>query len=147
MMTLAVIFLGVLAVSSLAQAAFLVAIAREGKELSRRLLVIEDRFEKEIRPSLENLGRVSRNFAEASELLALQARRVDQFMAVTVERVEEATSAVRDIVLRPLGPLVDITAILKGFRKGLEIYRRLGGLERERKGSGRRYQDDEHLFI
>ena len=29
------------------------------------------------------------------------------------------------MVLRPLGPLVDVTALLKGFQKGLEIYRRL----------------------
>jgi hypothetical protein len=142
-----VIFLGVIALSSLIQAVFLVGLAREGRELSRRMLAMEQRFENEIRPTLQNLSRMSRNFAEISDLLGLQARRVDLFMADTVDKLEHATSSLRDVILRPLGPLVDIAALLKGFRKGLEIYRRLGGIDNERKGASRRYQDDEHLFI
>jgi hypothetical protein len=147
MTTLAVIFLGVIALSSIIQAAFLIGLAREGRELSKRMLAIEQRFENEIRPTLQNLSRMSQNFAEVSDLIGIQARRVDLFMADTVDKLEHATSSLRDVVLRPLGPLVDITALLKGFRKGLEIYRRLGGIDSERKGAARRYQDDEHLFI
>jgi hypothetical protein len=147
MMTLAVIFLGVIALSSLIQAAFLIGLAREGRELSKRMLAIEQRFENEIRPTLQNLSRMSQNFAEVSDIIGAQARRVDLFMADTVDKLEQATTSLRDVVLRPLGPLVDITALLKGFRKGLEIYRRLGGIDSERKGAARRYQDDEHLFI
>jgi hypothetical protein len=147
MMTLAVIFLGVIALSSLIQAAFLIGLAREGRELSKRVLAMEQRFETEIRPTLQNLSRISQNFVEVSDIIGAQARRVDLFMADTVEKLESATNSLRDVVLRPLGPLVDITAMLKGFRKGLEIYRRLGGLDSERKGASRRYQDDEHLFI
>jgi hypothetical protein len=147
MMILAVVFLGLIALSSLIQAVFLIGVAREGKELSKRLLAIEHRFETEIRPTLQNLSRMSHNFAEVSELIGLQARRVDLFMADTVEKLEQASTSLRDIVLRPLGPLVDIAALLKGFRKGMEIYRRLGGIDSERKGAARRYQDDEHLFI
>lgn len=147
MMTLGVIFLGLIALSSLVQAVFLIGVAREGKQLSRRMLEMEQRFETEIRPSLKNLARVSHDFAEFSGLMASQARRVDAFMADTVGKLEQATSSLRDVVLRPLGPLVDITALLKGFQKGLEIYRRLGGIDSARKGDVRRYQDDEHLFI
>lgn len=147
MMILGVIFLGVIALSSLVQAAFLIGLAREGRELGRRVNEIEQRFETEIRPSLKNLARISQNFAEVSDVLSAQARRVDDFMADTVGKLEEATSSLRDVVLKPLGPLVDITALLKGFQKGLEIYRRLGGMDTAKKGVGRRYQDDEHLFI
>jgi hypothetical protein len=147
MMILGVIFLGLIALSSLVQAVFLIGLAREGKELGRRVHEIEHRFETEIRPTLKNLARLSQNFAEVSDVLSTQARRVDAFMADTVGKLEEATSSLRDVVLKPLGPLVDVTALLKGFQKGLEIYRRLGGIDRAKKGVARRYQDDEHLFI
>jgi hypothetical protein len=147
MMILGVIFLGIIALSSLIQAAFLIGLAREGRELGKRVAAMEQRFETEIKPTLQNLSRLSHNFAEVSEILGAQARRIDLFMADTVDKMESATTALRDVVLRPLGPLVDITALLKGFRKGLEIYRRLGGIDSERKGASRRYQDDEHLFI
>lgn len=147
MTTLAVIFLGVIALSSLVQAAFLITLGKESRKLGRRLDEIEQRFEVEVRPTLQAVAKISKNFAEVSDSLALQARRVDSFMADTVSKLEETTTALREVVLRPLGPLVDIMAILKGFRKGLEIYKRLGGIESERKGGARRYQDDEHLFI
>ena len=147
MTTLAVIFLGVIALSSLVQAAFLITLGKESRKLGRRLDEIEQRFEAEVRPTLQAVAKISKNFAEVSDSLASQARRVDAFMADTVNKLEETTSALREVVMRPLGPLVDITALLKGFRKGLEIYKRLGGMESERKGGARRYQDDEHLFI
>jgi len=147
MTTLAVIFLGVIALSSLVQAAFLITLGKESRKLGRRLDEIEQRFELEVRPTLQAVAKISKNFAEVSDSLASQARRVDAFMADTVSKLEETTSALREVVMRPLGPLVDITALLKGFRKGLEIYKRLGGMESERKGGARRYQDDEHLFI
>ena len=33
------------------------------------------------------------------------------------------------------------------IRRGLEVYRQLGGSEAQTKGASRRYADDEHLFI
>jgi len=147
MMILGVVFLGIIALSSLVQAIFLIGLAREGQKLGQRVAEMEHRFETEVRPTLKNIARVTESFAEVSEVLSTQAKRVDAFMADTVDKLEEATSSLRDVVLRPLGPLVDITALLKGFQKGLEIYRRLGGMDSAKKGVTRRYQDDEHLFI
>jgi hypothetical protein len=148
MNTLVVIFLGVIALSSVVQAAFLIGVALEGKKLGRRLDEIERRFESDVRPVLQNLTRLSHNLAEASEVVTTQARRVDHFMEDTVLKLEEATSALHHMMMKPVGTLLDITALLKGFRKGLEIYRRLGGLENsEGRGGVRKYPDDEHLFI
>jgi len=147
MTTLVVVFLGIIALSSVVQAVFLIGLAVEGKKLGRRLEQMEARFEAEVRPALQNLSRLSRNMADVSELMSGQARRIDVFMSETVDRLDEASSALRQLMLKPVGTLMDITAMLKGFRKGLEIYRRLGGLDSERKGGPRRYPDDEHLFI
>jgi hypothetical protein len=147
MSDLAVVFLGVIALSTLVQAAFMVGLAIQGRQMARRLDEIERRFEDEIRPTLKNVARLTHSFAEVGHLLELQAHRVDAFMGDTVAKLEETTSMLREVVLRPIGPLSDITALLKGFRKGLEIYRKLGGIDSERKGGARRYSDDEHLFI
>jgi hypothetical protein len=147
MSTLVVVFLGVIALSSVVQAVFLIGLTIEGKKLGRRLEDMERRFEAEIRPAIQNLSRLSRNMADVSELMTSQARRIDLFMSDTVDRLDEASNALRQVMLKPVGTLMDITALLKGFRKGLEIYRRLGGLDSERKGGPRRYPDDEHLFI
>ena len=145
--TLGVVFLGVIALASVVQAAFLIGLVIEGKKLGRRLDDIERRFEADLQPSLKNLSRLSKNLAEASEIVSLQARRVDLFMADTIDKLEDATTTLRQVVMRPVGTLLDISALLKGIRKGLEIYRRLGGMESEHRGGPRRYADDEHLFI
>jgi hypothetical protein len=147
MSDLAVVFLGVIALSSLVQAAFMIGLAVQSKRMGRRLEEIEKRFETEIRPSLQNLARLSGSIADVGDIVVTQVRRVDAFMGDTLSKLEEATSLLREVLVRPLGPISDLTAILKGFRKGFEIYRRLGGIDSERKGGARRYADDEHLFI
>jgi hypothetical protein len=147
MITLGVVFLGIIAMSAVVQAAFLIGLAREGKKLARRLDEMERRFENEVRPALQSFSRLSHNLADVSELLSAQARRVDIFMADTIDKLEETTGVLRQVMMKPVGTLMDITALLKGFRKGLDVYRRLGGLESQRKGGARRYPDDEHLFI
>jgi hypothetical protein len=147
METLGVVFLGVIAVSSAIQAIFLIRLGLEGKKLGQRLEQIERRFEQELQPSLRNLAKVSQNVAEVAEIVALQTRRVDLFMADTIDKMEDATGVLRQVMMRPMSALLDITALLKGIRKGVEIYRRLGGMESEHRGGARRYADDEHLFI
>jgi len=127
MMTLAVIFLGVVALSSLIEAAFLLGIAIKARELHQRVLEMEERFERETRPSLQNLTRISENISGISDLLAVQARRFNALMTATTDELEHATISVRQVVLRPLA---EIAAVVKGFRKGLEIYHRLGEIGR-----------------
>jgi uncharacterized protein Yka (UPF0111/DUF47 family) len=109
---------------------------------------MQDRIDREIRPAMDNLARISRNFAEVTDLVTLQARRIDDLLADTIEKIEEATDTIRRVVVRPLGPLADITAFLKGIRRGVEVYHKLRGLETRHRPPPRRVADeDEHLFI
>lgn len=149
MQTWGLAFLGIIALGSVVQAAFLVGLAMQGRRVARRLDELQERVDREIRPSLDNLQRVTRNLADVSDLAVLQVRRFDGLLADTVEKVEETTSLMRKVILRPLGPLVDIAAFLKGVRRGLEVYQQLRGFDRhERAAAARRYDaDDEHLFI
>jgi hypothetical protein len=144
-----VVFLGVIALCSLVQAGFLIGLAVGGRRLARRIDALQQRIDREIRPSLDHLSQVTRNAAEISELAAAQVRRIDEVLADTVAKVEDTTEALHKLLLRPLAPIADVVAFFKGVRRGIDVYRLLRGADAERRGSSRRYADaeDEHLFI
>jgi hypothetical protein len=141
-----VVFLGIIAFSTAVQAVVLYRLARGGQRLARRLDELQERVDRDLRPGLENLARVSRNLAEFTDLAVLQARRLDGLIADTVDKIEETTALLRRVVVRPLRPLMDVVAFLKGVRRGLQVYRQLRGFENKER-HGRRYTEDEHLFI
>ena len=151
METWVVVFLGVIALASVVQAGFLIGLMIGGRRVARRVDALSDRIDREIHPALDNLGRITRNLAEVTDLVTLQARRTDDVLADTIEKIEDTTDTIRRVVLKPLGPLVDIAAFFKGIRRGLSVYTQLRGLEgqgRARPNRGRRQGDeDEHLFI
>ena len=144
----AVVFLGIIALASLVQAVFLVALAIAGRRVARRLDELEQRIDRELRPSLESLSRIARNLGEVSDLAVLGARRVDATLAELLDQLEQTSTLIRRTLIRPLGPLVDIAAFLKGLRRGLQVYQQLRGFDRAPRGAGHRsYAEDEHLFI
>jgi hypothetical protein len=145
--SLGVTFLGVIALASALQAVLIVALLLYGRRLARRLDEFQDRLEREIRPALDGLTRVANNLGEVSDLAVLQARRLDDLVADTVGKVEEATDLVRRVIVRPLGPLVEVTAFVRGIRRGLEVFHQLRGVDNQRRGPSHRYVEDEHLFI
>ena len=149
METTGVWFLGVIAVTGLIQAFFLVALALGGLKLMRRVDELQSRLDREIKPAFEQLTRLTRNLAEVSDLATLQARRIDYFLADTLDKLEDVTANVRSFVVRPLGPLADVMAFVKGLRRGVDVYRELSGHERQGRAIPRRgpAEDDEHLFI
>jgi len=143
-----VVFLGIIACSAAVQAFFLLGLLKSGRQLARRLDALQDRVDREIRPSLDNLSRVTRNLADVSDLAVLQMRRFDGVLADTVEKIEETTGLMQRVVLRPLTPFVELAALLKGLRRGIDVYHRLRGFDRRERPGARRYgDDDEHLFI
>ena len=145
--SLGVTFLGVIALASVVQAGFIVGLMIYGRRLAQRLDELQQRLDREIRPTFENLSRITRNLSEVSDLAVLQARRVDDLLADTVGKIEEAMELVRRVIIRPLGPLAEITAFFKGIRRGLEVFHQLRGQDNQGRGSSRRYVEDEHLFI
>ncbi|HVO13365.1 MAG TPA: hypothetical protein VMX54_21685 [Vicinamibacteria bacterium] len=146
MQTWGVVFLGVIALGSLLQGVFLVALMLFGRRLSRRIDAVQERIDRDVTPALENFGRVSRAAAEIADLAALQARRVDLLLADTVEKIEQTTSLVQEYVVRPLKPIASLLAFLKGLQRGIDVFLQVRG---EPRATGRRrgHEDDEHLFI
>ena len=147
-----VFFLGVIAVTAVVQAGFLVGLVVFGLRLARRLDALQTRLDREISPALDNFNRVSRAAAEIADLATLQARRLDVALADTIERVEETTAAIQKFVVRPLKPIGEILAFLKGLQRGMEAYFQPGRTAppdaprpvHRRRGHP---EDDEHLFI
>ena len=75
-------FLGVIAVASLVQAAFLVALAVGGLELFRRIDELQARLDREIKPALRPGSLASpATWRRCPTCATLQARRIDLFVA------------------------------------------------------------------
>ena len=145
--SLGLVFLGVIALSSLVQGLFLLGIGWGGRKLMRRFEEMQARVESELRPALASVSRITRNVSEASDVASAQVKRVETLVDNTLARVEETKERVREALSVPLGGLVEVSALLKGFRRGLDVYQRLGALEAQARGTTRRYSEDEHLFI
>jgi hypothetical protein len=145
--TVGVVFLGVIALSSLIQGALLLMLARGGLRLSKRIQDLQARLEAEIKPIMDDVNAVARNVSQVSDLATAQAHRIQDVIADTVQKVEETREEIKLVLAHPAAALGDAVAFLKGVRRGLEVYRQLGGFEAQTKGAARRYGDDEHLFI
>jgi len=145
--TLSLILLGVVALGSLLQGAFLIAVAVTGRRVGRRLEELRDRADRELKPSIKNLTRVGRNLAEVSDLAVRQGQRVDETLAETMAKLDRTSEELRHAAVDLMAPLQRASAVVKGFRRGFVVYQQLGGLEAQRRGSARQYRDDEHLFI
>ena len=144
---LGVAFLGVIALSSLVQAGFLIGLALNARRVGRRVDEMQQRLDRDLRPVLDSLSRISRNLAEVSDTAVLQARRLEDLVADSVEKIEATTSLLRSFVVRPLGSLSGILPFLKGIRRGIEVYSQFWSHDTVVRGGRRRYAEDEHLFI
>jgi hypothetical protein len=141
------ILLSVIALSAVVQAVLLVGLAVGGLRISRRVQELQVRVQDELQPAVESLARISRSVAEVTDLAVIQARRVEGAVADTLERIDDARSHLRRALRRPAGMMGDVAAMLRGFRRGLDVYSQLGALKAHSRGKTRQYKDDEHLFI
>lgn len=143
-----VFFLGLIALASLVQAGFLVALAFAGRRVAARVDEIQRQLDRDIRPALDNLTRLTRNVGEISDRAVLQARRIDDAIGGVLRELDATVRALKHTASASLGPLFNVTALLKGVRTAMQVYHQLRGFDRQRRGSGQRYaEDDEHLFI
>ena len=144
---LAFAFLGVMALAALVQGVFLVALGVGGLRLLRRVLEVHRGLQADILPAFENMNRIATDLTEVSVVTAAQVEKVEDLVAETVARVEEVRVQVATAAARPLDSFRDLGAVLKGLRRGLQVYRQVGALGAQRRGVPRRYAGDEHLFI
>jgi hypothetical protein len=90
----------------------------------------------------ERLDRVA---AEAIDRLRLQLVRADQMISGTLEQIEDTGTEMKRTLL---GPVKEVSALIKGVNAGLEFLRGTGGRKRGNSERTReRVTEDEELFI
>jgi hypothetical protein len=145
--TLLKMFIVVIGLAVVAQAAMLVGIYLSVGRLSREVEGARVDFKKKIDPVAENLteilensratfdkigsnlvdvmqltrnraGRIDEVVGEVADRARLQALRFDRLIQDTVEKVEQTTSVVQKNIL---APIQEASAVIRGVRSGLEF--------------------------
>jgi hypothetical protein len=121
METWVVVFLGVMAVASLIQVGFLIALAIVARRTTRRAQGLGVRARRELRVPLAHLSEATRNVKEISTLVAAEARELRESAQLAAEEVRAAREDVRRAVR---SPFVEIAALAKAFSTAVAAFRR-----------------------
>lgn len=133
------VFLGVIAVATLATAIVQIGVLVAASRLARRAERLMDVVEQEVRPILGHLNAIGRDASRAASLATVQVERVDRMFALLAERLEETLNTIQTTVTRPAR---DAAALVAGIRTALSFIRDF------KAGRARSRADDEDaLFI
>ncbi len=133
------VFLGVIAVATLATAAVQIGLMIAAALLARRMARLVDRVERDLTPLVGHLNDIGRNASRATAMAVAQVERADGLFADLVGRFEAAMAAVQTAVGKPAR---EGAAIMAGFRAVVDALRS----PRNRR-SRARGDDEDALFI
>ena len=135
------VFLGVIAVATLAIAVAQIAVIVVAGRAVRRVAQLAEQFERDVKPLFGHLNAIGADAARAASLAAAQVERADRLFADLTQRFEDTLNAVQNSVI---GPVREGRALLSAFRAAMQAVRDLRGNGRARQG---RAEDDDALFI
>ena len=135
-------FLGVIALATVAMAVGQVGMLIALLRLSKRVDAMSVRVEREIGPLAERLTRVAENLQHASNLAAVQVERVDRLFAGATKRADATMSLVQGAVV---GPIREGLAVIAAVRGVVGAIRSLRGSRTARAAS--KFDDEDPLFI
>jgi hypothetical protein len=135
------VFLGVIAVATLAIALAQIAVIVAAASAAKRLSQMADTFEREVKPLVGHLNAIGRDAARAAQLATAQVERADKLFADVAQRFEQTLSAVDASIS---GPAREGRALLSAFRAAFQALRELRRDGRGRRGRG---DDEDALFI
>ena len=135
------VFLGIIAVATLAIAIIQIAVIVAASRLARRVERLADQLEREVKPLFVHLDAIGRDAARASALATQQVERADRVFADLARRLETALDNVQNALGKPVR---EGRALLSAFKAALHALRNIqhGG-----RGRPRRSEDDDALFI
>ena len=135
----ATVFLGVIAVATLATAIVQIGVLLAASRMARRVERLMDVVEQEVRPILGHLNTIGRDASRAASLAAVQVERVDRMFALLAERLDETLTTIQATVVRPAR---EVGALISGLRTALGFIREF------KAGRARsRVDDEDTLFI
>jgi hypothetical protein len=133
------VFLGVIAVATLAIAVAQIAVIVAAAAAARRVGQLADTFEREVRPLVGHANAIGRDAARAVQLATAQVERADRLFADAAQRFEQALAGVEASISAPAR---EGRALLSAFRAAFQAVREL------RRDRGRsRGEDEDALFI
>ncbi len=137
------VFLGIIAVATLATAVIQIAVLIAAGMLTKRLGRLADQVERELTPLLASLNAIGQDAAKAASLATAQVERVDRLFGDAVVRLEETMGAIQHAVAMPAR---EGAALMVGFRAVLESLR-TGLGQRPPRSRSRASDDEDALFI
>jgi hypothetical protein len=143
------VFLGVIALATLATAIMQIGVLLAAGRLARRIERFVDHADQELKPVMGHLNAIGRDASRAASLATAQVERADRVITTQVERVDRVLATLVD----RLGETLDTiqTAVVRPAREGAALLAGLRaalGIIRERGGRPRSRADDEKaLFI
>lgn len=134
----AVVFLGVIAVATLASAVVQIGVLLAAGRLARRIERLADQIERDLTPMFGHLNAIGRDAARAAALAAIQVERADRVFADLVQRLDQTLATIQTSVVKPAR---EGAAILSGLRAAIDALR-------QRRGRARgRAEEEDALFI
>jgi hypothetical protein len=122
------VYLGLIAFGVIVMAAIQVAAVVAAIRAARRAGEMAGRFERDVRPIIANLQKVSEEAARASAQAAAQVDRLDTLVANVARRVEETAATVQQTILQPardgLALLSGLKSVIASFREPREAPQR-----------------------
>ena len=112
------VFLGVIAVATLAIAVAQIAVIVAAAAAARRVGQLADSFERDVKPLVGHLNAIGRDAARAAQLATVQVERADRLFADAAQRFEQTLAGIE---------CVDRRAGARGTRAAQRVPRRLPG--------------------
>ncbi len=135
------VFLGVIAVATLATAIVQIGVLIAAGMLAKRLTRLADQVERELGPLVESLNSVGKDAARAASLATAQVERVDRLFGDATVRLDQTLGAIQSAVSMPVREGV---AVMSGIKAALESIRRSANSRSSRSRSG---DEEAALFI
>jgi hypothetical protein len=134
------VFLGVIAVATLAMAIAQVGVIIAAGLMARRVGRIVDQLEREVKPLFGHLNAIGADASRAVALATAQVERADRLLADVAVRVEQTLNLVQASIGAPAR---EGRAMMGAFRAAMQALREMRR-GRARKGRG---DDEDPLFI
>jgi hypothetical protein len=133
------VFLGIIAVATLAMAIVQIGLIVAAGRLARRVDRLVDQVEHELKPLFVNIHAIGRDASRAVALAAAQVERADKLFTDLMTRIEQTAAMVQSTIVAPAR---EGRALFAALRAALLAVRHARG--RARQGRG---EDDDALFI
>ena len=133
------VFLGIIALATLAMAVVQIGVLVAAGRAVRRLSRFVDHAERELQPLMGHLNTIGRDAARAASLATAQVERADRVFADLAQRVEDTMATMQATIVAPAR---EGKALWYALRAALDVLR-----DARRARARHRAEDEDALFI